>query len=188
MEPEQGPNVNSGGFNEWIQSFMEANAANTQRLQEQNQAQAESIRLLTEQVRQLAEHATLQVPRPPTTPSVVTPDGSTIGTPTNGRRPKPHLPNPETFDSESTSEYPQFVGKLRAKLSIDGPAIGGEQEKVWYGFGRLTGKAATRVFLWMEYAQKEGKFTVDGFFEQMKVAFADPRQEAKALHNLGTKK
>jgi hypothetical protein len=84
--------------------------------------------------------------------------------------------------------YPQFEGLLRAKLEIDGEAIGGERERVWYGFGRLAGEAAGRIYPWIGYAQKEGKFTVKGLFEQMKIAFRDPRQRQKALGQLNRTK
>jgi hypothetical protein len=104
------------------------------------------------------------------------------------RRPKPHLPNPDKFDGKDMALFPQFEGTLRAKLEIDGGAIGGEKEQVWYGFGRLAGDAAGRIYPWIGYAQETGNFTVKGLFEQMRIAFCDPRQRQKALSQLNRTK
>lgn len=104
------------------------------------------------------------------------------------RRPKPSLPNPDKFDGKDLALYPQFEGILRAKLEIDGQSIGGEKEQVWYGFGRLSGDAAGRIYPWISYAQEVGKFTVEGLLDQMKVAFRDPRQRQKALGQLNRTK
>ena len=84
--------------------------------------------------------------------------------------------------------FPQFEGLLQAKLQIDGPSIGGENEKVWYGFGRLSGDAAGRIYPWMTYAQRTGEFTVEKLFEQMRTAFSDPRRCQKALSQLNRTK
>ncbi|KAK9320396.1 hypothetical protein V1517DRAFT_210360 [Lipomyces orientalis] len=45
--------------------------------------------------------------------------------------------------------FPQFLGKLQAKLEIDTAAIGTGRDHVWYGFSRLDGKAAARVYPWI---------------------------------------
>jgi len=62
------------------------------------------------------------------------------------RKPKLCLLHIEKFDGKDLNFFPQFEGLLRAKLEIDGEAIGGEKERVWYAFGRLTGDAAARIF------------------------------------------
>jgi hypothetical protein len=100
------------------------------------------------------------------------------------RRVKPRLPDPERYDGVDSSLYPQFEGMLRAKLEIDGNSIGSEQEKVWYGFGRLTGAAASRVYPWINVYQSTDMFTVRHFFEQLAAAFGDPRRREKALRDL----
>jgi hypothetical protein len=100
------------------------------------------------------------------------------------RRVKPRLPDPERYNGGESSQYPQFAGMLRAKLEIDGPAIGNEREKVWYAFGRLTGSAASRVYPWVDTYQSTDMFTVRNFLEQLAVAFGDPRRREKALRDL----
>lgn len=101
---------------------------------------------------------------------------------------KPRLPNPEKFDGSDLTLYPQFEGLLQAKLEIDATAIGNEKEMVWYSFGRLSGDAARRIYPWISYAQKEGRLTVEGLFEQMKSACRDPRRQQKALSQLNSVK
>jgi hypothetical protein len=61
-------------------------------------------------------------------------------------RPKHSLSHPDKYDREDKMAYPAFKGYLRAKLRIDRQAIGDKPELVWYAFGRLTGKAANRMF------------------------------------------
>lgn len=102
----------------------------------------------------------------------------------NEKRPKARLPNPDKFDGTDLAAYSQFEGTLRAKLAFDGLAIGGESERIWYAFGRLTGSAAVRIYPWMESAQLRGAFSVEGLFEQMRTAFQDPRRKQKALADL----
>jgi hypothetical protein len=104
------------------------------------------------------------------------------------QRPKPSLPHPEQFDGMDLTLFPQFEGLLTAKLRIDGAAIGQEAEKVWYGFGRLSGQAAVRIFPWMGFAEKQNLFTVDEFMKQLRLAFCDPRQQQKALGQINRMK
>jgi hypothetical protein len=104
------------------------------------------------------------------------------------RRPRPSLPNPDQFDGKNQALFPQFEGILRAKLNIDGRTIGGENEQVWYAFGRLSGEAAGRIYPWMTHAQRTNTLSVDGFFEQIRLAFSDPRSRQKALAQLNRTK
>lgn len=69
-------------------------------------------------------------------------------------------------------------------MRIDAEAIGDEEERVWYGFGCLSGDAAGRIHPWMQYAQKSEDFTVKGFLKQIDQAFADPQKQAKALDKI----
>jgi hypothetical protein len=145
-----------------------------------------TTRLLELEGRTVPESDNLQVPL--TTPGTRSPASSDYQAGPAVRKPKPSLPNPEKFDGENLTLYPQFEGILKAKLQIDGPAIGGEVEQVWYSFGRLSGTAAARIYPWVSYAQKQGQFTTDALFGQMKTAFSDPRARQKALSELNRTK
>ncbi|KAK9321553.1 hypothetical protein V1517DRAFT_362787 [Lipomyces orientalis] len=54
--------------------------------------------------------------------------------------PGPKLPDPDKFTAEDLPLFPQFLGKLQAKLEIDAAAIGAGRDHVWYCFNRLDGK------------------------------------------------
>ena len=105
------------------------------------------------------------------------------------RKARHSLGHPEKFDGEDKTKYPPFKGFLIAKLQIDQPAIGGETEQVWYAYGRLSGKAAARVFPWLEASQRTGQaLLIDSFMEQMDAAFYDPQIAQRALEWVNTHK
>ena len=169
---------------QWLKDSFERQAqqiAALSDLQTSSMARLESRIALYEDHRQETQRTT---PPPRRTPSPIQVDlpQSIV------RKPKPCLPHPEKFDGSELSFFPQFEGLLRAKLEIDGQAIGQEKERVWYAFGRLSGGAAARIFPWMEYAARQHKLTVYEFMEQLRTAFRDPRQQQKALGQINRTK
>jgi hypothetical protein len=164
----------------WLRQMFETQARS---LADLAASQAASLARLEERI-DVTEN--LRTPRfntpPPSTTTATQPLTDVV------RKPKPCLPHPEKFDGSELSFFPQFEGLLRAKLEIDGGAIGQEKEKVWYAFGRLSGDAAARIFPWMGYASREHKFTVESFMEQLRTAFCDPRQQQKALSQINRTK
>lgn len=104
------------------------------------------------------------------------------------RRPKPSLNDPERYDHLDKSLYPQFVGLLRAKIRHDGLAIGSEEKQAWYMFGRLKGDAAKRIFPWINAADQDKVLRTKDLFDQMDIAFLDPRAKEKALTALNRTK
>lgn len=109
---------------------------------------------------------------------------ATVQSELNQKRPRHTQPHPDKFTNTDNSQYPQFRSLLEAKLRIDAKAIGNEEERVWYGFGRLTDIAAGRIHPWIQYAQGTPEFTVEGLLNQMDQAFADPQKRAKALDKI----
>jgi hypothetical protein len=107
--------------------------------------------------------------------------------PFNIKRPRPKLSDDhEKFDGEDLSLYPQFRGKLEAKVEIDAEAIGTEKDRVWFAFHRLTGTAAARIYPWISTFKNTPFFTLPGYFKQMDIAFLDPSLRDKALSKLNT--
>lgn len=102
------------------------------------------------------------------------------------KKPRHSLSHPDKFTNKDNSQYPQFRSLLEAKLRIDARAIGSEEERVWYAFGRLSEDAAGRIHPWMQYAQGTPAFTIEGFLIQMDQAFSDPQRQAKALSQLNS--
>ena len=105
------------------------------------------------------------------------------------RKARHSLAHPDKYDGESRIEYLSFKGLLRAKLRIDAVAIGGEPEQVWYGYGRLTGKAAARIFPWLDATERKRiSLQVKAFFEELDAAFHDPQTAQRALVWINTRK
>ncbi|KAI0991538.1 hypothetical protein K3495_g16649, partial [Podosphaera aphanis] len=105
---------------------------------------------------------------------------------TRNSRPRHSQPHPEKFSGIDPSEYPQFRSLLEAKLKIDGEAIGNEEERVWYGFGRLSDTASRRLHPWIEYVKGTESFTVNNFLIRLDKAFSDPEKISKAIDRLNS--
>lgn len=142
--------------------------------------QANQLATLSARIESVAERQDT----PNTTPLPPPPPSVTTDRPQASKLPKQRLPQVDKYDGTDKALYPQFEGQLKAKLSIDGLAIGGEAEQVWYGFSRLKDGAAGRIYPWMVYAQTTGQFTLDMLFRQMSEAFRDPHSQQKALTQL----
>jgi hypothetical protein len=101
-------------------------------------------------------------------------------------RPKHILPKPE-YDHEDPSLFPQFRGLLYTKVyGVDTLACGNtEVERVWFSFACLKGKAAARVFPWIEFCQRTSQpLLLENFFTQLDSAFSDPQKIQKAIGKL----
>jgi len=61
---------------------------------------------------------------------------------------------------------PSSLASYKQRSGIDGASIGGIEEQVWYGFGRIEGEGASRVYPWIEHAQRMNDFTVEALFRQ----------------------
>lgn len=132
------------------------------------------------------------------TPAVATPPTANTTTPSSGhtgapgldvalfgKRPRAKLPDPEEFDGKDKSLFPQWEGKLHAKLTIDKTAIGDiESDLIWYGFNRLKGDAAAQIFPWISTYKDSPTFTLDAFYKQLKIVFEDQALQEKALTRL----
>lgn len=119
----------------------------------------------------------------------VPPRGEYGGEPVRSRKPKHSLSHPNKFDGQDRTAYPAFKGYLRVKFRIDSEAIGGETEKVWYGYGYLAGKAAERIFPWLASAEERHEpLRVEAFFAQLDAAFSDPQSAQRALEWINSKK
>jgi hypothetical protein len=158
----------------WVQTLLTQMEQKFAQAQQQTNEQVLRLQAELQQVR-------AQMSTPTITPA--TPQPLTMEAPS--RRPRPVLPDPDMFDGEDKALYPQFKGKLAAKLSIDASAIGGTKELLWYGFSRLKGKAAARLLPWMTTFQNNTEeFTMAQFWGQLDAAFLDRAREQKALDRL----
>lgn len=102
------------------------------------------------------------------------------------QKPKHKLKDPDPFNGKDISLFPQFEGKLKAKLNVDGAAIGSEKEQVWYAFNLLKDDAAARIYPWMEAFENTTQFTKEGFLKHLRFAFKDHAIRDKAIAKLNT--
>ena len=105
-------------------------------------------------------------------------------------RPRPILPDPDTFDGSDRALYPEFRSKLDAKLTLDQAALGSHCEMLWYAYYRLSGAAAGQILPWMKiYAKLDESITkkqIDAFFDHLDFTFLDKSLQEKALQRLNT--
>lgn len=100
--------------------------------------------------------------------------------------PKSRLPDPKEFDGEDLAQFPAFQQKLRAKLVVDGLALGDTVDQAYYVYGRLSGKAANRLLPWIQTTEsvRPGSLNVENIMEQLEKAFSDPNLRTKAISRL----
>ncbi|OJD20593.1 hypothetical protein ACJ73_08070 [Blastomyces percursus] len=100
-------------------------------------------------------------------------------------RPKARMRNPTPYDDTDRVLFPQFFALLKAKMRYDSATWVTEAERVWYAYGCLTGKAATRVLPWMTtYADDEAAFDLDNFYQHLQSSFEDKAIRQKTLSKL----
>jgi Ty3 transposon capsid-like protein len=167
MSGIQQGNQDQGELPPWVRQIIE-----------QQQQQINHLNHALQQQSQQIAQLTTQQPQPGVIPN---PELATTV-----KRPRPKLPDPEKYSGEDSSLFPQFLGKLQVKLEIDAEAIGTERDRVWYGFNRLEGKAAARVFPWMSTYDSSLSFSLKDFYQQLRTAFEDPARKEKALIRLNT--
>ncbi|RKF74222.1 hypothetical protein GcM3_090017, partial [Golovinomyces cichoracearum] len=101
-------------------------------------------------------------------------------------RPRNSQPHPEKFSGIDNSQYPQFRSLIEEKLRIDANAIGNEEERVWYGYGRLTDVSLRRIHPWIEFAKGKEQFTFAEFLDWLDKEFGDPEKITKAINKLNS--
>jgi hypothetical protein len=174
MDGIESSNPQGGAIPQWLVEFMANQRAVNESLQQSNQQLALQLKALASNAAKGVSTGTSTA----STPSVTPAPQITIPI---AAKPKHSRRHPDPYTHEDESMYPQFRGGLEAKLRIDGPAIGGEEEKVWYAIDCLKDKAARRIYPWVEAAKDTNRFTVCELLSQMDLAFADPQKEAKAV-------
>lgn len=114
-------------------------------------------------------------PRIPTTPRM--------------NNPRPRHPDPEPFSGEDTKDYLPFKMNLHTKFTIDSACYSTEEEKVYYAYSRLRGKASQRMLPWLTAKQELNTLVRwDDFVQAMDKAFNDPDRQRKALVRINTMK
>lgn len=97
------------------------------------------------------------------------------------RRPRARLPDPAMF-AGSSSEWPSWRTVMENKLSVDGEAIGSQQDQFAYVFSRLEKMALknTNSFVKMQRNGREPRHLLD-YLENI---YGDPNLKARAARRL----
>lgn len=108
---------------------------------------------------------------------------------TEHSHPRPRHPDPEPFSGEDQKDYLPFQMNLRTKFIIDAACYPTEEEKVYYAYSRLSGKASQRMLPWLKAKQDQNTPVRWGDFTQaLDKAFDDPDRQRKALVRVNTMK
>jgi hypothetical protein len=91
------------------------------------------------------------------------------------------LPPASKFNGEDKTLFSGWVMELKAKLAIDGKAIGDEQAQFYYIFTRLEGKAKIRMEAWTQQRLESYSWSVTAFFHELDRVFRDSRQIERAI-------
>ncbi len=90
-----------------------------------------------------------------------------------------HYPDLYTYKDELI--YPQFQGRLEAKLQINKLAISHKEEKVQYIIDCLKGDITKRIYLQVEFIKVIDQIIVYKLFRQIDLVFVDLQKESKAI-------
>ena len=109
----------------------------------------------------------------PQTPALSSDD--TPGGPTTQivSRPRARFTEDNEYDHSNPALYPQFRGKLLAKLTIDREALGSESDRLWIAFAQLKKEAAATMLSWMNTYFGTADFIEEKFFAAMDEYFAN---------------
>lgn len=109
--------------------------------------------------------------------------------PNTGQRPRTRYPDVEMFDGNDTKDFLPFKMNLRTKFAMDGPCFLNEEERVFYAYGRLRGRASQRILPWIT-AKTDARETLcwEDFEKVLDKAFGDPDLKQKALVRVNTMK
>lgn len=91
------------------------------------------------------------------------------------RRPKPCLPDPEKFNGTQIM-WDTWLPSIKAKLRIDGEAIGGPEAQFFYLYGRLEGKVQSLVTPQLTVAEATQQYDRDSILQQLARIYDDPHK------------
>jgi hypothetical protein len=104
-------------------------------------------------------------------------------TPSHTRRPKPSLPDPEKFTGQSL-KYETWDAAIKAKLRIDGQAIGDATAQFYYVYLNLDNKTQALVLPQLAIAEESGSYDYNTILEQLSRVFNNPNKVQEAEDRL----
>lgn len=99
------------------------------------------------------------------------------------RKPRQVLPDPEKFSGKAR-DWDTFIVSVRAKLSIDGEAIGDEYAQFYYVYSSLSREVQGMVLAFVRYAEKDRSWDSKALLGYLERIFDDPNKSKKAGQRL----
>lgn len=101
-------------------------------------------------------------------------------------RPRQQLPEPTKFDGK-THHFRTWLPAIRAKIRVDGQAIGQDTARFYYVYSNLEPQVQAMVLPQLAEAEKQKRWDYSAILDQLSRVYSNPnqRQEAEdALHHL----
>jgi hypothetical protein len=98
-------------------------------------------------------------------------------------RPKPSLPDPEKFAGNSV-KFDTWDAAIRAKLAIDGPAIGDATAQFYYVYLNLDSKVQAMVLPQLAHAKQSGVHDYNTILDQLTRVYDNPNKIQEAEDRL----
>ena len=99
------------------------------------------------------------------------------------RRPKPSLPDPEKFTGQ-TLKYDTWDAAIKAKLRIDGEAIGDATAQFYYVYLNLDSKVQAMVLPQLAHAEESGSYDYNTILDQLSRVYDNPNKVQEAEDRL----
>lgn len=105
----------------------------------------------------------------------------------NTARPKPTLPHPEKFNGQSY-RWDTWLPSIRAKLRVDGPAIGDDVAQFYYVYLNLESQVQAMVLPQLSHAEETRIWNYSTILEQLARVYDNPNKVQEAEDRLFTLK
>lgn len=99
------------------------------------------------------------------------------------KRPKPSLPDPDKFTG-ITHNFDTWNTVIRAKLAIDGAAIGDSLAQFYYVYMSLTSQVQAMVFPQIVAARESGEYNFETILDQLTRVYDNPNKVHEAEDRL----
>ncbi|KAJ5124612.1 uncharacterized protein N7515_008437 [Penicillium bovifimosum] len=101
----------------------------------------------------------------------------------SSKRPKPSLPNPEKFTGAMV-KYDTWDAAIRAKLAIDGPAIGDSTAQFYYVYMNLSSQVQAMVLPQLATARDNDSHNYQTILDQLRRVYDNPNKVQEAEDRL----
>jgi hypothetical protein len=102
---------------------------------------------------------------------------------TRSSRPRPKLPDPEKF-AGNTYKFDTWLPSIKAKLSVDGTAIGDATAQFYYVYLNLESSVQSIVLQQLSYAEHTQSWDYNTILDQLSRVYDNPNKQSEAKDRL----